>query len=182
MLLKAVAANHDVAAKLIATSDDLDKIALDDHADVSALHGWRRDLFGEHALAIKAGRLAIAIDNGKVVTLPVDASARADDTAIGENAPSSASTGLADEDPTNPVRSGRARMTAPRKVRRNGARRICQSLGQICCMVDFGSYRLALTPFIVIDKNKSARGSGVSRGHDRWASIFCASVTPARLC
>ena len=108
VLLKAVAANHDVAAKLIATSDDLDKIALDDHADVSALHGWRRDLFGEHALAIKAGRLAIAIDNGKVVTLPVDASARADDTAIGENAPSSAATGLADEDPTNPVRSGRA--------------------------------------------------------------------------
>ncbi len=71
VLLKAVAARHDVAAKLIATTDELDKIALDDHADVAALHGWRRELFGEDALAIKAGRLAIAVEHGKIVTLPL---------------------------------------------------------------------------------------------------------------
>lgn len=70
VLLKAVAARHDVAAKLIATTDELDKMALDDEADVAALHGWRRELFGNDALAIKAGRLAIAVENGKIVTLP----------------------------------------------------------------------------------------------------------------
>ena len=78
VLLKAVAARHDVAAKLIATTDDLDKIALDDEAEVAALHGWRRELFGEDALAIKAGRLAIAVENGKIVTLPLPAAAMND--------------------------------------------------------------------------------------------------------
>jgi ribonuclease D len=73
VLLKAVAARHDVAAKLIATTDELDKIALDDEADVTALQGWRRELFGEDALEIKAGRLAIAVENGKIVTLPLPA-------------------------------------------------------------------------------------------------------------
>lgn len=72
VLLKAVSAEHDVAAKLIATSEDLDKIALSDDADVPALHGWRRELFGEKALAIKAGRLGMTVENGKLVTLPLD--------------------------------------------------------------------------------------------------------------
>jgi ribonuclease D len=71
VLLKAVAASHEVAAKLIATSDDLDKIALDDNADVHALRGWRRDLFGESALALKAGRLALAVCDGEVTLLPL---------------------------------------------------------------------------------------------------------------
>jgi ribonuclease D len=72
VLLKAVVARHDVAAKLIATSDELDKIALDDNAEVPALHGWRRELFGEDALAIKAGRMAVLVQAGRIVTLPVD--------------------------------------------------------------------------------------------------------------
>jgi ribonuclease D len=70
VLLKAVVARFDVAAKLIATSEDLDKIALDDEAEVAALHGWRRELFGEDALAIKAGRLALTVEGGRIVTLP----------------------------------------------------------------------------------------------------------------
>lgn len=70
VLLKAVAAEHDVAAKLIANTEELDKIAVDDNADVPALHGWRRELFGESALAIKAGRLAMSIRNGRIVTYP----------------------------------------------------------------------------------------------------------------
>lgn len=78
VLLKSVAAKHDVAAKLIATTDDLDKIALDDEADVAALHGWRRELFGENALAIKAGRLAIAVQKGKIVTFPLPQGAQFD--------------------------------------------------------------------------------------------------------
>jgi ribonuclease D len=82
VLLKAVAARHDVAAKLIATTDELDKIALDDEADVTALQGWRRELFGEDALAIKAGRLAIAVENGKIVTLPLPENAVNDAEAL----------------------------------------------------------------------------------------------------
>ncbi len=68
VLLKAVSAEHDVAAKLIANTEDLDRIALDDNADVPALHGWRRELFGEDALALKSGRLAITIRDGRIVT------------------------------------------------------------------------------------------------------------------
>jgi ribonuclease D len=52
---------------VIATVDDLDRIAADDAADVPALHGWRRDLFGEKALALKHGKLSLAIERGRVV-------------------------------------------------------------------------------------------------------------------
>ncbi|QCI68645.1 ribonuclease D [Phreatobacter stygius] len=72
VLLKMVAEKHHVAAKVVATSDDLDKIAENDEADVGALKGWRRELFGENALAIKHGKLALAIDRGRVVTVERD--------------------------------------------------------------------------------------------------------------
>ena len=50
VLLRQVAESNGVAAKMIATVDDLEAIAADDQADVPALTGWRRDLFGEKAL------------------------------------------------------------------------------------------------------------------------------------
>jgi hypothetical protein len=56
-----------VAGKVIATVDDLDRIADDDHADVPALSGWRRELFGEKALALKRGQLSLAIEKGRGV-------------------------------------------------------------------------------------------------------------------
>jgi ribonuclease D len=67
VLLRMTSERHAVASKVIATVDDLEQIAADDNADVSALHGWRRELFGEAALALKQGRLALAIEKGKVV-------------------------------------------------------------------------------------------------------------------
>ncbi len=68
LLLKARSEEHDVAQRLIATSDDIDAIALSDTADVPALHGWRRELFGEHALKLKHGKLAIGLSaSGKRV-------------------------------------------------------------------------------------------------------------------
>lgn len=73
VLLKAISARHDVAAKLIATSDDLEKIALDDAADVPALQGWRREMFGEAALELKAGRLALGMRRGEVEPLRLPA-------------------------------------------------------------------------------------------------------------
>ena len=69
VLLRMTAERHGVAAKVIATVDELDRIAADDDADVPAMKGWRRELFGEKALALKHGRLALAIDKGKVATV-----------------------------------------------------------------------------------------------------------------
>ena len=68
VLLRMTSESHGVAAKVIATVDDLDRIAGDDNADVPALKGWRRELFGERALALKHGKLALAIHRGRVVT------------------------------------------------------------------------------------------------------------------
>ena len=69
VLLRMTAERHGVAAKVIATVNDLERIAGDDAADVPALHGWRRELFGEKALALKSGRLSLAIEEGRVVAL-----------------------------------------------------------------------------------------------------------------
>ncbi|RFB81052.1 ribonuclease D [Methylovirgula sp. 4M-Z18] len=69
VLLRQVADKHGVAAKMIATTDDLEDIAQSDDADVPALKGWRRELFGQAALELKHGRLALTVERGKVVTL-----------------------------------------------------------------------------------------------------------------
>jgi ribonuclease D len=69
VLLRMTAERHGVAAKVIATVDELDRIAADDAADVPALKGWRRELFGEKAIALKHGKLALAVDKGRVVTV-----------------------------------------------------------------------------------------------------------------
>jgi ribonuclease D len=68
VLLRQVTEQTGVAAKMIATVEDLEAIASDDRADVPALKGWRRTIFGEKALELKRGRLALAVENGKVVT------------------------------------------------------------------------------------------------------------------
>src|SRR5690606_9950076 len=68
LLLKTKSDSHHVAQRLIATSDDVEAIALSDTADVPALHGWRRELFGEDALKLKHGKLVIGLSaNGKDV-------------------------------------------------------------------------------------------------------------------
>ncbi len=69
LLVKLQSAEHDVAGKLIASASDLEAIARDDHADVPALKGWRRETFGEAALAMKHGKLAIGLQGGKVVKI-----------------------------------------------------------------------------------------------------------------
>jgi ribonuclease D len=69
VLLRMTAERHSVAAKVIATVEDLDRIAGDDDADVPALRGWRRELFGEQALALKHGRLALSIERRRVVAV-----------------------------------------------------------------------------------------------------------------
>jgi ribonuclease D len=69
VLLRMISERHHVAAKVIATVDDLERIAASDAADVPALMGWRRELFGEKALALKHGKLALAIEKGRVAAI-----------------------------------------------------------------------------------------------------------------
>ena len=71
VLLKMVAEENGVASRIIATVDDLEKIASDDNADVAAMRGWRRELFGEKALALKRGELALALSSNGVTTVNV---------------------------------------------------------------------------------------------------------------
>lgn len=71
VLLKAVSEKNGVAARIIATSDEIDALVLDDDADVPALKGWRRGLFGEKALAIKHGQLALAATPGEVIEVEI---------------------------------------------------------------------------------------------------------------
>ena len=68
VLLKAVAEAERVAPKIIATVDDLEGIAEEgESADVAAMHGWRRRLFGDKAVALRAGRLGLSARDGRVV-------------------------------------------------------------------------------------------------------------------
>jgi len=67
VLLRMTSEQNAVAAKVIATVDDLEAIAVNDKADVPALHGWRREMFGEKALSLKRGKLSLAIERGRVV-------------------------------------------------------------------------------------------------------------------
>jgi ribonuclease D len=66
VLLKHRCEEHQVAQKLLASGDDLEAIAADDHADVPALAGWRWEIFGQDAIALKHGRLALTVRNKRI--------------------------------------------------------------------------------------------------------------------
>ena len=66
VLLKFRAERHGVAQRLIATVDDLERIAGTDDGSLPALNGWRREVFGESALALKRGELALAVENRRI--------------------------------------------------------------------------------------------------------------------
>ena len=66
VLLKASAAQHGVATKLIADASDLEKLARDGTPDIPALKGWRKELFGNDALKLKRGEVALTLSNGDV--------------------------------------------------------------------------------------------------------------------
>ncbi len=71
VLLKARSEDAGVASKLIATVSDLEKIAGDDEAETPALQGWRREAFGEDALKLKRGEIALVLDGGRVRAVEV---------------------------------------------------------------------------------------------------------------
>ena len=71
VLLKARAEDAGVASKLIATVSDLELIANDDNAETQALTGWRFEAFGEDALRLKRGELALVLDGTRVRVVEV---------------------------------------------------------------------------------------------------------------
>lgn len=78
VLLKLRCDEHDVAQKLIANTADLEQIAADSKADVPALKGWRYDIFGRDALALKSGDVALSAAGSKIKIVPIKAPQEAD--------------------------------------------------------------------------------------------------------
>jgi ribonuclease D len=70
VLLAAKCENHHVAARLVASSDDIERLATEEAPDIAALHGWRREVFGEDALALKQGRVALGVAGRRVKLIP----------------------------------------------------------------------------------------------------------------
>lgn len=66
MLLKVQCAQHEVATKLLISTDELGLLALSNDADIPALKGWRYEIFGRHALALKKGELAVGLKGNKI--------------------------------------------------------------------------------------------------------------------
>jgi len=66
VLLAAKCEEHNVAPKLLASSDDLDRLATEPVPDIPALHGWRREMFGADALALKAGSITLGVEGKRV--------------------------------------------------------------------------------------------------------------------
>jgi ribonuclease D len=68
--LRAEAAN--VAPRLIANAEDIEKLAAHEDEDVPALHGWRAEVFGNDAKALRQGNLAIALEKGQAVVVELE--------------------------------------------------------------------------------------------------------------
>ncbi len=72
VLLKLVAEREGVAPKVLASSDDIDRLAAKgEDADVAALKGWRREVFGDEALKLVRGELALKFENKKIVAAEI---------------------------------------------------------------------------------------------------------------
>lgn len=72
VLLKFRCEEHEVAQRLVANTSDLEAIAADDRANVRALRGWRYDVFGKSAIALKHGELGLAIADEKITVFPME--------------------------------------------------------------------------------------------------------------
>jgi ribonuclease D len=71
VLLAAKCEHHHVAPRLVASSDDLDRLALEDAPPIPALHGWRSEVFGDDALALKRGEIALGTAGRQVKLIRV---------------------------------------------------------------------------------------------------------------
>ncbi len=70
VLLTAKCEEHHVAARLVASSEDIDRLASEESPGIAALHGWRREVFGQDALALKQGHVALGVQGRRVKLIP----------------------------------------------------------------------------------------------------------------
>ena len=78
LLLKIRARELNVAARLIARSDDLEALAAGSRKGIAMMEGWRYDVFGHAALDLVEGRMGFAVKNGKLVMSEIDAAVAAE--------------------------------------------------------------------------------------------------------
>jgi ribonuclease D len=71
-LLRLKAEDAGVAPRLIANNDDIERLAAGDDEGVAALQGWRNEVFGKDAVALRKGALAIALENGEAVVVELE--------------------------------------------------------------------------------------------------------------
>ena len=103
VLLKHKCEEHQVAQRLVANVSDLEQIAADDTADVAALMGWRREIFGDDALRLKHGKVALAATGTRVRLVAVNGAGDVDPLPV--------------EEPAN--KGGKRRRSGRRRKRRN---------------------------------------------------------------
>jgi ribonuclease D len=72
VMLAAKCEQHHVAARLVASSEDIDRLAVEDKPDIPVMHGWRREVFGNDALLLKQGRVALGVDGRKIQFIPIE--------------------------------------------------------------------------------------------------------------
>jgi ribonuclease D len=83
VLLKACAARSKVAPRLIAGSEDLERLAMEDEPDIPAMKGWRYELFGAEAQRLKRGEMALRVSDGEVVAVDLAPAPVASGQAVG---------------------------------------------------------------------------------------------------
>jgi len=66
VLLGAKSEEHHVAPRLVASSEDIERLARGEDEGIAALHGWRREVFGNDALELKAGRVALGVEGRRI--------------------------------------------------------------------------------------------------------------------
>jgi len=70
VLLQSVCEKNQIAAKLVASSDDIDRLAARPEVDMPVLQGWRGEIFGQVALRLIRGEVLLGLEKGRVVTVP----------------------------------------------------------------------------------------------------------------
>jgi ribonuclease D len=69
-LLKLRCDENGVAAQMVANRKELDRIATEEEPDVRTLSGWRREIYGNDAIALKKGEIALTADGLSVRVVP----------------------------------------------------------------------------------------------------------------
>jgi ribonuclease D len=96
LLLKIRSREIDIAARLLARSDDLEALAAGQRKGLAILEGWRFDQFGRDALELVEGKLAFAVVRGKLKMAHID--------DIAGNGAVEESPAPLDDDPDGPIK------------------------------------------------------------------------------